>query len=53
MCPPDLIIDLGGSCKVLLEGQLLRISFRDYFDGWLSAQLADWRQTAQNSEFFR
>lgn len=47
LCPPDLLIDIGGARKNFSEGEHLSVSFDEYFDGWLKAELADWRRTIQ------
>lgn len=49
-CPPDLLIDLGGNCISLEEGQLLSVAFNDYFDGWLNQELADWRRCNRQND---
>ncbi len=46
-CPPDLLIDLGGNCISLEEGQILSVAFNEYFDGWLNEKLEDWRRCSR------
>lgn len=51
-CPPDLLIDLGGNCISLEEGQILTVAFNEYFDGWLNEELADWRRCSRQYEVY-
>lgn len=50
LCPPNLLIDLGGRCKNLEEGEILTISFHEYFDGWLQSQLSDWKKSIKTKK---
>lgn len=51
-CPPDLLIDLGGNCISFEEGQVLSVEFNEYFNGWLSLELADWQRFSRQFEAY-